>query len=111
MGFKDGAEDVRAFRRACAEGKRDARPFAASTRRDGRGPDRERPGRQCQAIERARKGGAASRAKDDAAAAAVLAVSAGVRNPPQGTPAPALCPSWMSKHHTERGQFGYDKAR
>jgi len=80
MGFKDGAEDVRAFRRACAEGKVTPAPSLllrsamaeARTISDPAGNAKLAKGSQ---------GGRRSRERDDAAAAAILAVSAGHRNP------------------------------
>ena len=82
MGFKDGAEDVRAFRRACAEGRVTPAPSLllrsamaeARTMSDPAGNAKLSKGTQ---------GGRRARARDDAAAAAVLAVSAGYRNPPR----------------------------
>ena len=82
MGFRDGAEDVRAFRRACAEGKVTPSPSLllrsamaeARTVSDPAGNSKLSKGSQ---------GGRRARARDDAAAAAVLAVSAGYRSPPR----------------------------
>ena len=82
MGFKDGAEDVRAFRRACAEGRVTPAPSLllrsamaeARTVCDPAGNAKLAKGSQA---------GRRLRARDDAAAAAILAVSAGVRNPPR----------------------------
>ena len=80
MGYKDGGEDVRAFRRACAEGRviptrslllRSAMA-EARTVSDPAGNSKLAKGSQ---------GGRRNRAKDDAAAAAILAVAAGVRQP------------------------------
>ena len=79
QGFKDGAEDVRAFRRAFAEGK--VKPTenkllasamsVARTVSDPAGNAKLAKGAQ---------GGRRARARDDAAAAAILAVSAGQRH-------------------------------
>lgn len=87
MGFKDGAEDVRAFRRACAENKVTPAPSlllrsamaAARTVSDPAGNAK---------LSKGTEGGRRSRARDDAAAAAILAVSAGYRNPPRPMRAP-----------------------
>ena len=76
MGYKDGSEDVRGFRRACAEGKvTPARSLllrsamaSARTVSDPAGNSKMTKVRQ--------------RARDDAAVAAVLAVAAGVRGSP-----------------------------
>ena len=85
MGFKDGAEDVRAFRRACAEGKVTPAPSLllrsamseARTVSDPAGNAKLAKGVQ---------GGRRLRARDDAAAAAILAVAAGVRQPARAKP-------------------------
>ena len=79
MGFMDGGEDVRTFRRACAEGKVAPSPSLllrgamaeARTISDPAGN-----AKLCKGSE----GGRRQRAKDDAAAAAILAVAAGVRS-------------------------------
>ena len=78
MGFKDGAEDVRAFRKACANGRVVPAPSLllrsamaeARTTSDPAGNAKLSKGSQ---------GGRRLRAHDDAAAAAILAVAAGVR--------------------------------
>ena len=80
MGFLDGAADVRALRRACAEGK--VRPIRslllssamaeARTVSDPAGNAKLSKGSQ---------GGRRLRARDDAAAAAILAVALGSRQP------------------------------
>ena len=80
MGFKDGAEDVRSFRRACADRKVTPVPSLllpsamaeARTVSDPAGNAKLSKGSQ---------GGRRLRARDDAAAAAILAVAAGVRQP------------------------------
>ena len=82
QGFKDGAEDVRAFRRACAEDRVTPAPSLllrsamaeARTVSDPAGNAKLSKGSQ---------GGRRLRARDDAAAAAILAVSAGYRAPPR----------------------------
>ena len=78
QGFRDGAEDVRQFRRACLEGKvAPARSLLiraalaeARTVSDPSGNEKLAKGTQ---------GGRRRRARDDAAAACILAVAAGVR--------------------------------
>ena len=78
MGFKDGAEDVRAFRRACAEGRVVPIPTlllrsAMSEARTVSDPSAN------QKLAKATQGGRRARARDDAACAAVLAVAEAVR--------------------------------
>ena len=78
MGYRDGAEDVRHFRRACAEGKVAPSPslLLRSAMAEARTmSDPAGNAKLCKGSE----GGRRLRAKDDAAAAAILAVSAGVR--------------------------------
>ena len=85
MGYRDGAEDVRQFRRACAEGKVAPAPSLllrsamaeARTISDSAGNSK---------LSKGAEGGRRLRARDDAAAAAILAVAAGVRQP--ATPKP-----------------------
>ena len=80
MGFRDGAEDVRGFRRACADRRVVPAPSLllrsamaeARTISDPAGNAKLSKGSQ---------GGRRLRARDDAAAAAILAVAAGVRQP------------------------------
>ena len=80
MGFKDGAEDVRGFRKACADRRVVPAPSLllrsamaeARTVSDPAGNAKLSKGSQ---------GGRRARARDDAAAAAILAVAAGVRAP------------------------------
>lgn len=81
MGYQDGGEDVRTFRRACAEGRVTPAPSlllraamaGARTVSDPAGNAK---------LSKGSEGGRRARAKDDAAAA-ILAVSAGYRNPPR----------------------------
>ena len=85
MGYQDGGEDVRHFRCACAEGKVAPSPSLllrsamaeARTMSDPAGNSK-----LCKGSE----GGRRMRAKDDAAAAAILAVSAGIRSGLQAGP-------------------------
>ena len=80
MGFKDGAEDVRAFRRACLEGKVTPLPSLllasaiseARTISDAAGNSK---------LAKNSQGGRRMRARDDAAAAAILAVGLASRQP------------------------------
>ena len=78
QGFKDGAEDVRAFRRGVAEGRVTPAPsllmvHAMSEARTISDPSANH--KLCKGSE----GGRRARARDDAAAAAVLAVASGLR--------------------------------
>ena len=78
MGYRDGAEDVRQFRRTCAEGRVAPSPslLLRSAMAEARTiSDPAGNSKLCKGSE----GGRRMRAKDDAAAAAILAVSAGVR--------------------------------
>ena len=85
MGFKDGAEDVRGFRRACADSRVVPAPSLllrssmaeARTVSDPAGNAKLSKGSQ---------GGRRLRARDDAAAAAILAVAAGARQPTKVKP-------------------------
>lgn len=78
QGFRDGGEDVRGFRRACAEGRVTPLPSLlvryamaeARTISDPAGNSK---------LSKGSEGGRRARARDDVAAAAILAVSAGVR--------------------------------
>ena len=82
MGFLDGAADVRAFRKACADGRVVPAPSLllcsamaeARTVSDPAGNSKLAKGSQ---------GGRRLRARDDAAAAAILAVADGARQPMQ----------------------------
>ena len=82
QGFKDGGEDVRAFRRACLTGKvvpvvsllMRAAMREAVTVSDPAGNSK---------LAKHTEGGRRSRARDDAAAAGILAVSVGVRGRPE----------------------------
>ena len=85
MGFKDGAEDVRAFRRACADGK--VTPAASLLLRSAMAEARtiSDPAGNAK-LSKGSQGGRRLRARDDAAAAAILAVAAGVRQPARPRP-------------------------
>ena len=80
MGFKDGAEDVRAFQRAVADGR--VIPVASLLLRSSMSEARtvSDPAGNSK-LSKNTEGGRRKRAKDDAAAAAILAVAAGVRQP------------------------------
>ena len=78
QGFKDGAEDVRDFRRACLDGRVTAAPslllrYAISEARVVMDPSANAK------LAKSSEGGRRSRARDDAAAAAIMAVAAGSR--------------------------------
>ena len=78
QGFKDGAEDVRAFRRGCAEGRVTPAPglLLAHAMSEARTiSDLAMNAKLAKGTEGHRR----HRARDDAAAAAILAVSAGLR--------------------------------
>lgn len=80
MDFQDGAADVRAFRRACLEGR--VTPLRSLLMRSAMAEARtvsDPAGNQ--KLSKGVQGGRRHRAKDDAAAAAILAVAAGVRQP------------------------------
>ena len=80
MGFQDGAADVRAFRRACADGK--VTPARSLLLRSAMAEARtvSDPAGNAK-LSKGSQGGRRLRARDDAAAAAILAVAAGVRQP------------------------------
>ncbi len=82
MGYKDGAEDVRAFRRAIVDGRVTA--AASLLLRSAMSEARvvTDPAGNSK-LSKGTEGGRRLRARDDAAAAAILAVSAGVRAPSQ----------------------------
>ena len=80
QGFKDGGEDVRQFRRACAEGR--VTPIKSLLLRSSMAEARTTADPAGNAkLAKGSQGGRRVRARDDAAAAAILAVSAGVRQP------------------------------
>ena len=78
MGFRDGAEDVRAFRRACADGKVSPSPSLLLRAAMAEARTVSDPAGNAK-LSKGSEGGRRLRAKDDAAAAAILSVSAGVR--------------------------------
>ena len=85
QGFKDGGEDVRAFQRAVADGRVTTVPSLllrsamseARTRADDAGNAK---------LAKRSEAGRRANARDDAAAAAILAVATGARKPPQTRP-------------------------
>ena len=85
MGFKDGAEDVRGFRRALADGR--VIPIPSLLLRSAMSEARtiSDPAGNSK-LSKATQGGRRLRARDDAAAAAILAVAIGVRRPAQPRP-------------------------
>ena len=78
MGFHDGAADVRGFRRECAEGR--VTPLPSLLLRSAMSEARtvSDPAGNAK-LSKGSQGGRRLRARDDAAAAAVLAVAAGMR--------------------------------
>ena len=78
MGWKDGAEDVRGFRRAILEGKVTPKPTKLLRYAMGEARVLIDPAGNAKLAKRA-EGGRRSTARDDAAAAAILAVAAGAR--------------------------------
>ena len=78
QGYKDGAEDVRDFRRACLEGK--VAPPRSLLLRYAISEARVVMDQSANAkLAKSSEGGRRARARDDAAAAAILAVAAGAR--------------------------------
>ena len=80
MGFRDGAQDVREFRRATLEGKVTPVPsvLLASALKEAR--TISDPAGNAK-LSKGSQGGRRLRARDDAAAAAILAIATGVRRP------------------------------
>ena len=85
MGFKDGAEDVRFFRRACADGA--VTPLPSLLLRSAMAEARtvSDPAGNAK-LSKGSQGGRRLRARDDAAAAAILAVADGTRQPARPKP-------------------------
>ncbi len=79
MGYKDGAEDLRAFRRACEGGKVTAVPSLLLRAALAEARAVSDPAGNSK-LSKGAEGGRRLRAKDDALAAAILAVSAGARH-------------------------------
>ena len=78
QGFKDGGEDVRAFRRACLEGKVTPASSLLLTAAMAEARVVGDPAGN-QKLAKSSQGGRRRRARDDAAAAAILAVALGTR--------------------------------
>ena len=78
MGFKDGGEDVRNFRQACLQGR--VTPVPSLLLRSAMSEARtvSDPAGNAK-LSKGTQGGRRLRARDDAAAAAILAVAAGTR--------------------------------
>ena len=85
MGYRDGGEDVRDFRRACLEGK--VTPTPSLLLRSAMSEARcvVDPAGNAK-LAKSTQGGRRARARDDAAAAAILAVAAGYRRGDAPTP-------------------------
>ena len=85
MGFRDGAEDVRGFRRACADGR--VTPVMSLLLRSAMAEARtvSDPAGNAK-LSKGSQGGRRLRARDDAAAAAILAVADGARQPAKPKP-------------------------
>ena len=81
QGFMDGGEDLRTFRRAVAEGKVRPVPSLLLTAAMGEGRAVGDPAGNWK-LSKKTEGGRRARARDDAAAAAILAVALGVRTGP-----------------------------
>ena len=82
MGYQDGGEDVRGFRRACADGR--VTPVPSLLLRSAMAEARtvSDPAGNAK-LSKGSQGGRRLRARDDAAAAAILAVAEGTRQPAQ----------------------------
>ena len=78
MGYRDGGEDVRAFRRACIEGLVIPAPSLLLTAAMGEARTVADPAGNAK-LAKSSQGGRRRRAKDDAAAAAILSVALGAR--------------------------------
>ena len=78
QGFKDGAEDVRGFRRAVLEGRVTPGPSLLLRYAMGEARVTTDPAGNAK-LAKSSEGGRRARARDDAAAAAILAVAAGTR--------------------------------
>ena len=85
MGFQDGAADVREFRRAVLEGRVVAAPSLLLRSAMAEARTVSDPAGNAK-LAKHNQGGRRVRARDDAAAAAILAVAEGVRQPAQPKP-------------------------
>ena len=80
MGYQDGAQDVRAFRRGIAEGKVTPEPSLLLRSAMAEARTVSDPADNAK-LSKGSEGGRRHRARDDSAAAGVLAVAAGLRRP------------------------------
>ena len=80
QGYRDGGEDVRTFQRACLEGKVTPLPSLILASAIGEARTITDPAGNAK-LSKKTEGGRRLRARDDAAAAAILAVSLAVRQP------------------------------
>ena len=78
QGFKDGGEDVREFRRACCEGRVTPSPSLLLSAAMGEARTISDPAGNSK-LSKKTEGGRRAKARDDAAAAAILAVAIGAR--------------------------------
>ena len=105
MGFKDGAEDVRDFRRACIEGK--VHPVPSLLLRAAMAEARTVSDPSGNAkLAKSTQGGRRRKAKDDAAAAAILAVAVGTRRARKPARAPFRYAVVNRPQKTKRGSGG-----
>ena len=84
QGFKDGAEDVRQFRRACLEGKVTPAESLVLASAIGEARTVQDPAGNAK-LSKGSAGGRRLRARDDAAAAAILAVALATRRKPRSS--------------------------
>ena len=84
MGYKDGAADVRSFRRACLEGRVTPLPSLLLASAIGEARTLSDPAGNSK-LAKGSEGGRRLRARDDAAAAAILAVGLAARQPKRRT--------------------------
>ena len=82
MGYKDGAEDVRAFRRWCLEGKVTPLPSLLLASAMGEARTVSDPAGNAK-LAKGSEGGRRLRARDDVVAAGILAVGMASRLPPK----------------------------
>lgn len=85
MGWKDGAEDVRGFRRACIDGRVKTKPTLLLTSALAEAVVVSDPAGN-QKLSKGSEGGRRKLARDDSAAAAILAVSEGLRRSADSQP-------------------------
>ena len=85
MGWKDGAEDVRGFRRACIDGRVKTKPTLLLTSALAEAVVVSDPAGN-QKLSKGSEGGRRKLARDDSAAAAILAVAEGLRKTAESQP-------------------------